>query len=51
MPEQEPILFLWALSAWAAKVTAYLALRKIPHSRCEQPLTLPRPDLAALGVQ
>ena len=50
MSEQEPILFLWALSAWASKVTAYLALRGIPHSRCEQPITQPRPDIAALGV-
>lgn len=49
-PKDEPILFLWGLSAWAAKVTAYLALRKIPHARCEQPITQPRPDLAALGV-
>ena len=47
---EEPILWLWALSAWAAKVVAYMALRKIPHSRCEQPITMPRPDLAALGV-
>ena len=47
----EPILWLWAFSAWAAKVTAYLALRGIPHSRCEQPITQPRPHLAALGVQ
>lgn len=51
MPAQdEPILFLWALSAWAAKVTAYMALRKIPYTRCEQPITQPRPDIAALGV-
>lgn len=47
----EPILFLWDLSAWASKVTAYFALRGIPFSRCEQPITQPRPDLAALGVQ
>lgn len=50
-PQQEPILFLWAFSPWASKVVAYLALRGIPHSRCEQPITQPRPDLAALGVQ
>lgn len=50
MPQEEPILFLWALSAWASKVTAYFALRGIPHSRCEQPITQPRPDIAALGV-
>lgn len=50
-PSEEPILWLWAFSAWAAKVTAYLALRGIPHSRCEQPITQPRPDLAELGVK
>ena len=49
-PKEEPILFLWALSAWAGKVTAYLALRGIPYTRCEQPITQPRPDLDALGV-
>lgn len=50
MPEQEPILFLWALSAWASKVTAYFALRSIPYTHCEQPITQPRPNIAALGV-
>ena len=50
-PAEEPILWLWALSAWASKVVAYFALRGIPHTRCEQPITQPRPDLAALGVQ
>jgi len=49
-PVEEPILWLWAFSPWASKVVAYLALRGIPHSRCEQPITQPRPDLAALGV-
>ncbi|SMQ50658.1 unnamed protein product [Zymoseptoria tritici ST99CH_3D7] len=50
MPPQEPILFLWGLSAWASKVTAYFALRGIPYTHCEQPITLPRPDLASLGI-
>ncbi len=49
-PTEEPILFLWSLSAWAAKVTAYFALRGIPYTRAEQPITQPRPNLAALGV-
>ncbi|KAK5119832.1 hypothetical protein LTR85_007158 [Meristemomyces frigidus] len=49
--EEEPILFLWSFSPWASKVVAYLALRGIPHARCEQPITQPRPDLAALGVK
>jgi glutathione S-transferase len=48
--QQEPILFLWGLSAWASKVTAYFALRGIPYIHCEQPITQPRPDIAALGV-
>ena len=45
-----PILFYWGFSPWASKVTAYLALRSIPHSECDQPITLPRPDIKALGV-
>lgn len=49
-PSEEPVLFLWAFSPWASKVVTYLALRKIKHSRCEQPITQPRPDLHALGV-
>ena len=49
-PNEQPILFLWSFSPWASKVVAYLALRGIPHARCEQPITQPRPDLAALGV-
>ena len=51
MSQQEPILFLWSFSPWASKVVAYLALRGIPHARCEQPITQPRPDIAALGVK
>ena len=51
MPAEESILFLWSFSPWASKVVSYLALRGIPHSRCEQPITQPRPDLAALGVK
>ena len=38
------------MSPWASKVTAYLALRNLPHSECDQPITLPRPDIKALGV-
>lgn len=49
-PSEQPILFLWSFSPWASKVVAYLALRNIPHARCEQPITQPRPDIAALGV-
>jgi len=47
----QPILFLWSMSPWASKVVHYLALRGIPYNQCIQPITMPRPDLAALGVQ
>lgn len=50
-PSDQPILFLWSMSPWASKVVHYLALRGIPYSQCIQPITMPRPDLAALGVQ
>ena len=50
-PSEQPVLFLWSFSPWAGKVVSYLALRKIPHARCEQPITQPRPDLAALGIK
>ena len=46
-----PILFLWSMSPWTNKVVHYLALRGIPYAQCIQPTTMPRPDLAALGVQ
>ena len=49
-PIEDPILFLWSLSPWASKVVSYFALRGIPYTRCEQPITQPRPDLHALGV-
>lgn len=50
-PSEEPILFLWSMSPWASKIRHYLALRGIPYSQCFQPITMPRPDLAALGVK
>jgi glutathione S-transferase len=50
-PKPEDItLFYWSFSPWASKVTAYLVLRSLPHSQCDQPITLPRPDIKALGV-
>lgn len=50
-PKPEDItLFYWGFSPWAGKVTAYLALRGLPHSECDQPITLPRLDMKALGV-
>lgn len=50
-PTEQPILFLWAMSPWASKVVHYMALRGIPYTQCIQPITMPRPDIAALGVQ
>lgn len=47
---QEPFLFLWSPYPWASKITAYLALRGISYTRCEMPITRPRPDLFALEV-
>jgi glutathione S-transferase len=44
------IVFFWPGSPWASKVTSYLALRAIPYAACHQPITMPRPDLARLGV-
>ncbi|KAF2717049.1 glutathione S-transferase [Polychaeton citri CBS 116435] len=50
-PQPEDItLFYWALSPWASKVVHYLSLRQIPHAQCDQPVTLPRPDMKALGL-
>ncbi|GAB7357755.1 hypothetical protein MBLNU459_g0406t1 [Dothideomycetes sp. NU459] len=43
-------VFYWGASPWASKVIAYLALRRMPHFECDQPITLPRPDIKALGV-
>ena len=50
-PTEDPILYFYAFSPYARKVTAYLALRGIPYTECEQPVTMPRPDLAAIGVK
>lgn len=50
-PSELPILFLWSMSPWASKAWHYLALRGIPYNQCIQPITMPRPDLAALGVK
>lgn len=50
-PQEIPILWFYTFSPYARKVTAYLALRSIPYTECQQPPTMPRPDLAALGVK
>lgn len=46
----EIIVYYWDGSPWASKVVNYLNLRGLPYTVCIQPLTMPRPDLAALGV-
>jgi glutathione S-transferase len=48
---QHPIiLFHYPGSLWAAKITAYLALRGISYHECIQPGVMPRPDLAGLDI-
>lgn len=49
-PTPQIIVYFWPGSPWAGKVTTYLALRGIPYTACHQPVTMPRPDLAAIGV-
>jgi glutathione S-transferase len=50
-PTPEVTLFHYPFSPWSQKITLYLALRQIPYISCEQPVTLPRPDLKKrLGV-
>jgi glutathione S-transferase len=49
--DQDLILYFYTFSPYARKVTAYLALRGIPYTECQQPFTMPRPDLAAIGVK
>ena len=50
MAAPQVIVFFWPGSPWASKVLSYLALRGIPYTACHQPITMPRPDLADLGV-
>lgn len=50
-PNQDLILYFYTFSPYARKVTTYLALRGIPYTECQQPFTMPRPDLAAIGVK
>ncbi|THY21977.1 hypothetical protein D6D02_01248 [Aureobasidium pullulans] len=44
------ILFHYPFSPFAKRIVWYLKLRNIPYAECIQPLTLPRPDLAELGI-
>ena len=45
------LLFHYPFSPWSQKITSYLAFRAIPYTECHQPVTMPRPDLARLGVK
>ena len=45
------IHYLYTFSPYARRIIWYLTLRNIPHAQCLQPVTMPRPDLTALGVQ
>ncbi|KAF2030913.1 hypothetical protein EK21DRAFT_100055 [Setomelanomma holmii] len=44
------ILYNYGFSPFGKRVSAYLALRGINYALCEQPFTMPRPDLALLPV-
>ncbi|KAI1177707.1 glutathione S-transferase [Nemania sp. FL0916] len=44
------VLYHYYFSPYSKRVIWYLQLRKIPFRQCVQPLILPRPDLALLGV-
>ncbi|KAJ9658689.1 hypothetical protein H2198_003567 [Neophaeococcomyces mojaviensis] len=50
-PNAPIILFHYPFSPWSQKITAYLSLRGIAYTSCHQPVTLPRPNLNALGVK
>ncbi|KAH4959249.1 hypothetical protein HBI81_192100 [Parastagonospora nodorum] len=50
-PPNDIILYTYAFSPFGKRVAAYLALRGVGYGLCEQPFTMPRPDLALLPVQ
>ncbi|KLU86489.1 hypothetical protein MAPG_05501 [Magnaporthiopsis poae ATCC 64411] len=45
------VLYHYPFSPYARRVVWYLALRGIPYKQCIQPPTMPRPDLAELGIK
>ncbi|KAF2007497.1 hypothetical protein P154DRAFT_614838 [Amniculicola lignicola CBS 123094] len=49
-PNQKPVLFHYPPSIYSHRVLWYLWLRGLPYDECIQPAYMPRPDLAALGV-
>ncbi|PSR87335.1 hypothetical protein BD289DRAFT_367251 [Coniella lustricola] len=48
--EHPIILYQYRFSPYAKRVAWYLQLRGIPYKKTEQPALLPRPDIAALGI-
>ncbi|KAL3424575.1 glutathione s-transferase [Phlyctema vagabunda] len=49
--DRDIVLYHYSFSPYARRVTWYLNLRGIPYSQCSQPPVMPRPDVAALGIQ
>ncbi|KAL8418091.1 hypothetical protein RB594_001637 [Gaeumannomyces avenae] len=45
------VLYHYPFSPYARRVLWYLSLRGIPYKQCIQPPTMPRPDLAQLGIK
>ncbi|UNI20712.1 hypothetical protein JDV02_006777 [Purpureocillium takamizusanense] len=50
MASADIIFYRYERSPYARRVEWYLALRGIPYRECLQPLVMPRPDLARLGI-
>lgn len=48
--DSDIILYHYSFSPYARRVTWYLALRGISYAQVKQPPVMPRPDLAAIGV-
>ncbi|KAH7405688.1 hypothetical protein DE146DRAFT_649424 [Phaeosphaeria sp. MPI-PUGE-AT-0046c] len=49
-PVAKPIIFHYPSSIYSHRVLWYLWLRGIEYEECVQPLVMPRPDLASIGV-
>lgn len=46
----EPVLFTYDISVFGRRMDRYLSLRNMSYYQCIQPPNMPRPDLAALGI-
>ncbi|KHN96989.1 Glutathione S-transferase, protein [Metarhizium album ARSEF 1941] len=51
MAPENVILYHYSYSPYARRVAWYLTLRGIPYAQCMQPPTMPRPDVARLGIE